>query len=85
MINTSRGEIIDERALIKSFKSKKIKFYAADVVCDEHKLPQQKSKVFSIASKKNVIITPHMAGLTYESEEIAANIALKNLDSFFTK
>lgn len=85
LINTSRGEIIDERALIKSFKSKKIKFYAADVVCNEHKLPQQKSKVFSIASKKNVIITPHMAGLTYESEEIAANIALKNLDSFFTK
>ena len=83
LINTSRGEIMDEKALINNYKSKKIKFYAADVVCNEHKLPAQKSEIFSIASNKNVNITPHMAGLTYESEEIAANIAIKNLQNFF--
>ena len=83
LINTSRGEIIDENALIKNFKKKKIKFLATDVVCGEHNLPLKKSKIFSLASNKNVNITPHMAGLTYESEEIAANIAIKNLDIFF--
>ena len=83
LINTSRGEIINENALIKNFKRKKIKFFAADVVHNEDELPLKKSKIFTIASSKNVNITPHMAGLTYESEEIAANIAIKNLDIFF--
>ena len=83
LINTSRGEIIDENALIKNFNRKTIKFFATDVVCNEHNLPLKKSRIFSIASNKNVNITPHMAGLTYESEEIAANIAVKNLDIFF--
>jgi D-3-phosphoglycerate dehydrogenase / 2-oxoglutarate reductase len=83
LINTSRGEIVDEKALVKSFKSNKIKFYATDVVCNEHELPTKKSKIFSISNNKNVYITPHMAGLTYESEEIAANIAIENIENFY--
>ena len=31
----------------------------------------------------NLIITPHMAGLTYESERLAADITLKKLKNFF--
>jgi len=30
-----------------------------------------------------LIITPHMAGLTYESERLAADITLKKLKNFF--
>ena len=30
----------------------------------------------------NLLITPHMAGLTYESERLAANIVLNKLDNF---
>ena len=44
LINTSRGEIIDEKNLVKLIKSNKIKFYSTDVVSQEHKLPLTKVK-----------------------------------------
>ena len=83
LVNTSRGEIIDEKNLVKLIKSKKIKFFAADVVSQEHKLPISRSKIFDISHFENVYITPHMAGLTYESEEIASKICINNLKRFF--
>lgn len=83
LINTSRGEVIDEMSLVKLIKRKKIKFFATDVVCDEHKLPSSKSKIFDISDYENVYITPHMAGLTYESEELASKITINNLKQFF--
>ena len=83
LVNTSRGEIIDEKNLVKLIKSKKIKFFAADVVSQEHKLPTSRSKIFDISHFENVYITPHMAGLTYESEEIASKICINNLKRFF--
>ena len=83
LVNTSRGEIIDEKNLVKLIKSKKIKFFATDVVSQEHKLPLTKSKIFDISHYDNVYITPHMAGLTYESEEIASKICINNLKRFF--
>ena len=83
LINTSRGEVIDEMSLVKLIKRKKIKFFATDVVSDEHKLPSSKSKIFDISDYENVYITPHMAGLTYESEELASKITINNLKQFF--
>lgn len=85
-INTSRGEVIDENQLIKFLKNKKIKYAAIDVVANEHLLPKKKNKIFDYASKNNnLIITPHIAGLTHESELVAAEISIKNLDNFFKK
>ena len=65
--------------MVKLIKSK-IKF--ADVVSQEHKLPISRSKIFDISHFENVYITPHMAGLTYESEEIASKICINNLKDF---
>jgi len=85
-INTSRGEVIDENQLVRFLKNKKIKYAAIDVVTNEHLLPNKKNKIFEYAStNKNLIITPHIAGLSYESELIAAEISIKNLDNFFKK
>ena len=84
-INTSRGEVIDENYLAHLIKRKRIKFFATDVVSNEHLLPSVKSKIFDVSNYENVYITPHMAGLTFESEEIALKISINNLNTFFSK
>ncbi len=83
-INTSRGEILVENSLIKYLKNNKIKTAAVDVIQGEQKNDITKNKLYIYAQKnENLIITPHMAGLTYESEIIAADIILNRLNKFF--
>ena len=80
-VNTSRGEIVDEKSLIKFLKNKKIKYAILDVVKGEQQL-RKKNNILIEYSKnnKNLIITPHMAGLTYESEEKAFLISVDNIN-----
>jgi len=81
LINTSRGEIIDENVLLKYLSNNKIKGAALDVLSNEQKLDTKSNKLIIYSrSHANLIITPHIAGLTYDSELIAANIALSNLE-----
>ena len=81
-INTSRGEVIDEKELIKFLLNKRIKGAALDVISYEQTLDTSNNALIQYSRKyNNLIITPHIAGLTYESEEIAAEIAFENLKS----
>lgn len=68
LINTSRGGIIDESAMLVALKSKKIKGAALDVLQGE---PEIKNHPLIEYSKRNnnLIITPHIGGNTYESFE----------------
>ena len=68
LINTSRGEIVDEAELISLLKMKKIAGYAADVVANElavNKTPA--SGVCNDLSRKLLLLTPHIGGFTVES------------------
>ncbi len=62
-INTARGEIVDESALIKAVKSKGIKA-GIDVYSKEP--PDFESELFKL---DNVICSPHIAGVTTESQQ----------------
>ena len=62
-INTSRGEIVDEKALIKAIKEKNI-YAAIDVFSIEP--PDFSSELFHL---DNVLFSPHIAGVTMESQE----------------
>jgi D-3-phosphoglycerate dehydrogenase / 2-oxoglutarate reductase len=62
VINTSRGVTIDEPALIDVLKSKKISGAALDVFWKEP-LPQDNP----LTTMDNVILSPHCAGSTWES------------------
>ncbi len=69
LINTSRGEVIQEDALIDGLRSGKIKSAGVDVVCNEHLLPNEENSLINYAKENdNLIITPHIAGLTIDSE-----------------
>ena len=69
IINTSRGSIIDNRALLKFLKQSKIKGAALDVLEDEEAIINKKVNplIKYSMSNNNLIITPHIGGATYES------------------
>ncbi len=72
-INTSRGEIIDEKALLSALKNKKIKAAALDVVSNEQNILNKGHKLVEYQKyNDNLLITPHIAGLTIDSELKAA-------------
>lgn len=73
LINTSRGGVVDESALIDAIKKKGIR---AGIDVYEHEPPDFKSELFSL---DNILFTPHIAGVTIESqgrflEETIANV-----------
>ena len=65
IVNTSRGEIIDETNLIKKLKSRYLS-YATDVLSYENKRSNGKLKILE-SKIDNLLITPHIGGLTNES------------------
>ena len=62
LINSSRGGIIDEAALAAALKAKRLGGAALDVFADE---PLKAGSAF--ADCPNLILTPHIAGVTAES------------------
>ena len=73
LINTSRGEIIDERALLKSLKSGHLRGAGLDVISNEveqHAGWPSNSELWQYSTQvDNVLITPHIGGATMESME----------------
>ncbi|MCL5788372.1 MAG: hydroxyacid dehydrogenase [Candidatus Marsarchaeota archaeon] len=65
LVNTSRGEIVDEDALYESLKAGRLGFAALDVFSKE---PYQGR----LTELENVILTPHVAGNTSEAQLRAA-------------
>ncbi|MQG39419.1 MAG: cytidylyltransferase, partial [SAR202 cluster bacterium] len=69
IINTSRGEIINEVDLLSALETSQISGAALDVLANEHISPIKQSHPLIEYAKthKNLIITPHIGGATYES------------------
>lgn len=67
LINTSRGKIVDERALVKALKERKIAGACLDV------FEEEPTKNLELLSLEQVIPTPHLGASTVESQR---NIAL---------
>jgi D-3-phosphoglycerate dehydrogenase len=69
-INTSRGELIDERALLKSLTSGRLAGAALDVLSAEYSDCIGETSLVSYArNHSNLLITPHIGGCTFESME----------------
>lgn len=77
IINTSRGGLIDEDALLEGLKSGKVKGAASDVVSTE---PIKEDNV--LLGAPNMIITPHIAWAPKEARERLLNVAIDNLKEF---
>tara|TARA_B100000941_G_scaffold263633_1_gene217118 strand:+ start:762 stop:2540 length:1779 start_codon:yes stop_codon:yes gene_type:complete len=82
IINIARGELINEKDLVRLMKNKHISAFGTDVVSNESKILEGKNILLQYAKKNdNVLISPHIAGLTYESETKAIKIVLKKINN----
>ena len=76
LINSSRGPVIDEKALVQALKNKVIKGAALDVFEEEPQLTP------GLAELDNVVLTPHIASATEETRGKMSEIAAQNIIEF---
>ena len=82
IINTARGGIIDENALAQLLKEDKIGGAALDVFNEE---PLKKEYAKKFKGIDNLILTPHIGGVTKESNERVSQMIAKKIDMHLSK
>jgi glycerate dehydrogenase len=79
LLNTSRGQLIDEQALANALNNLDIAGAALDVLSQE---PPKANN--PLLSAKNCIITPHNAWISLEARQRIMNILEKNLKTYLS-
>lgn len=74
LINTARGEVVDEEALIEALRSEKIAGAGIDVYSDE---PYGANPDYYTLS--NVVLTPHLGSASHRARNGMADIAVNNI------
>lgn len=74
LVNTSRGPVIDQSALVEALKTAKIAYAALDVT-DPEPLPADDE----LLTLPNAIVVPHIGSATIEARDAMARIAAENL------
>ena len=79
IINTARGPVIDEKALLKALKAKKIAGAGIDVFECEPAIDCDLTDNLELRAFQNAILTPHIASATVEARQDMARIAAENI------
>lgn len=81
IINTARGELVDEKAVIKGIKTGKIAGYGADGIEDEFGSRAKSPIILAAKAGLNIIIAPHTGGMTWEGQQRAFMWAAKKFEN----
>jgi glycerate dehydrogenase len=82
LINTARGALIDERALIAALRNRRIAGAALDVISREP--PPADHPIIEAAKElDNLLVTPHTAWSARESRERLLSEVARNISAFF--
>jgi glyoxylate reductase len=73
LINTARGDLIDENALIEALQDEKISGAGLDVYTREPAVDERLLKL------KNVVLLPHMGSATFEGREASGERVIANI------
>ncbi|MCD6567140.1 MAG: D-glycerate dehydrogenase [Dehalococcoidia bacterium] len=73
LINTSRGPVVDERALVKSLHERKIAGAALDVYENEPALSP------GLTELSNVVLTPHVGSATHQTRNRMSEMVAENV------
>lgn len=88
LINTARGEIVSLQALVDAVNSGKVMGAALDVLENE-KLetltPEQKSAFDALIAMPNVLLSPHVAGWSFESYERINKVLVDKINRLIGK
>ena len=77
VVNTARGKLIEPKALYEALSNGKLRTAALDVHYEE-----PVSQDYPFVHLDNVILTPHIAGLTYEAFHAMMAGAVENITAF---
>lgn len=77
LINTSRGQLVDEAALTEALNSGHLRAAGLDVVSQEPILPDN-----PLLKAKNCILTPHMAWCATEARQRLMDVCVDNLKAY---
>ena len=77
IINTSRGALIDEKALVEALKNQTIAGAGLDV--QEEEPPKEDSPLYQL---DNVILTPHMGWKGLETRQRLVSILARNIKAY---
>jgi glyoxylate reductase len=80
IVNTARGELVDEDALVKMLQDGKLAGAALDVF--EHE-PAVNPKLLKLAAKGKVVLLPHMGSATIEGRIDMGEKVIINIRTFF--
>jgi D-3-phosphoglycerate dehydrogenase / 2-oxoglutarate reductase len=87
LVNTSRGGVLDEHALLEALRSGHVKGAALDVLEAEHSEGENWAVGHPLIAyakdNENLLITSHIAGATFESMEKTEIFIAEKLQSFF--
>lgn len=73
LINTSRGEVIEEKALIRELRSGKVRGAGLDVYEFEPRISEE------LIGMKNVVLLPHIGSATVETREKMSDMVAENV------
>ena len=79
LINTARGSIVDEAALVRALKAKKIAGAGLDVLEQE---PFDLNN--PLLNMENVLVAPHIGGATREASTRSSIACAEAIDAFFS-
>jgi len=86
LINTARGAVLDEAALLNALESGQLAGAALDVMCNEPSLGQGAANPLIEYARlhDNLIITPHIGGATQESIEKADLFIARKISEYLS-
>lgn len=79
LVNTARGPIVDEKALLKALSSGTIAGAALDVFECEPSIDCDPRDHLELKSMPNVVMTPHTASATIEARQAMSRVAATNI------
>lgn len=88
LINTSRGEIVDESALLSSLRAGRLAGAAVDVLTDEPRSgsawPARHPLLAYAREHNNLLVTPHIGGNTSDSKQHTEVFLARKIRRFLT-
>lgn len=79
LINTARGPIVHEKALLRALKTKRIAGAALDVFENEPAIDTDLTDKLELRALSNTILTPHIASATKETRDAMSVCAAQNI------
>ena len=86
LVNTARGEVLDELALVDALEQGHLAGAALDVIWNERDEKRKQSNLLRYAcTHLNLLITPHIGGATFESMSATEIFMARKLQAYLEK